>query len=74
MNNKNSDKNLKDLGDKLRRARELVKLTQTEVARVTDISVNYYARIERGEVTPSLDCLKRIMEVLKIKTLNISEL
>ncbi|MEI6478162.1 MAG: helix-turn-helix transcriptional regulator [bacterium] len=72
MANKNNQKTRKELGDKLRKAREEAELTQAEVAEAADVNVNYYARIERGEVTPSLERLKIMMKVLKIRTLNIS--
>ena len=61
-----------DFGDKLKKAREEAGLTQVEVAEAADVNVNYYARIERGEVSPSLERLKKVMKVLKIKTLNLS--
>ena len=40
-------------------------MTQVEVAEKADISVNYYARVERGEVNPSLDIFKSILKALK---------
>ncbi|MFA6963865.1 MAG: helix-turn-helix transcriptional regulator [Patescibacteria group bacterium] len=70
----NSNKNLNDLGNKFRKARESANLTQAEVAEVVGVTVNYYARLERGEVKPSLDILAKIMKLLKIKTLDVSEL
>lgn len=72
MINKSGSKILKDLGDRIRGARESAKLTQAEVAKSVDVTVNYYARFERGEVTPSLALLIRVMEVLNIKSLTIS--
>lgn len=61
-----------EVGKRLKKAREEKDLTQLEVADKVNISVNYYARIERGEVSPSLETLKDIMRILKIKTLKIS--
>ena len=49
MVEKNDENIFKDLGDKLKRAREKAKMTQAEVAAKAGIHVNYYARIERGE-------------------------
>lgn len=57
----------KELSEKLKRARERANLTQLEVAEKTGIHVNYYARIERGEINTSYEKLLRIGEVLKIK-------
>jgi transcriptional regulator with XRE-family HTH domain len=61
----------KELGAKLRQAREAVKLTQLDVAERAGIHVNFYARVERGEENPSFEKLQSIMKVLKIKSLNI---
>jgi len=74
MTNINSGKNPKALGTKLKKARESANITQAEVAEIVGVTVNYYARLERGEVTPSLDILTKTMKLLKIKTLDISEL
>ena len=61
-----------EIAKKLKKARKATGLTQIEVAEKVNVSVNYYARIERGEVSPSLETLKDIMKILKIKTLEIS--
>lgn len=39
----------------LKKARMKAKLTQAQVAEKADITTNYYARIERGEVNPTVD-------------------
>ena len=61
-----------EIAKKIKKGRERSGLTQLEVAEKIKVSVNYYARIERGEVNPSLETLKDIMRILKIKTLKIS--
>lgn len=61
-----------EIAKKLKQGREQAGLTQLEVADKANISVNYYARIERGEVNPSLETLKDLMKILKIKALKIS--
>lgn len=65
---KNDSKIFKDLGKKLKAFREKAGLTQAEVAESTDISVNYYARIERGEENPTYEVLHQIRKALKIKS------
>ncbi|MEK7170889.1 MAG: helix-turn-helix transcriptional regulator [Patescibacteria group bacterium] len=65
------EKNLKQLGEKLRKVREHSGLTQAEVAEKADIHVNYYARIERGEENPSFEKLQNIMKALGIKSLEL---
>lgn len=72
MTSKDGDNVTKELGEKIRKARERTKMTQADVAAVVDLHVNYYARIERGEVHPSFERLQKIMKALNIKTLNIT--
>ena len=71
MANKDNNKVNKELGDQLKSAREYAKLTQADVASASGVHVNFYARVERGEETPSIESLQKIMKALKIKTLNI---
>ncbi|HUD45065.1 MAG TPA: helix-turn-helix transcriptional regulator [Patescibacteria group bacterium] len=62
----------KELGLKLKEAREKAGLTQVEVASKTDMTDNYYAMIERGEVNPSFDKLRKLFKLLNIKLSEIS--
>ena len=55
----------------LKKARLKAKLTQKDLAEKLDIHVNYYARIERGEENPSLETLKKLTKILKIKSSDI---
>jgi len=57
-----------ELGKNLRKARNKSHLTQQEMAEKAGINVNFYARIERGEVNASLETMKTILKVLKIKS------
>ncbi len=50
----------------LKDAREKAGLTQAEVAEKASIHFNYYARVERGEVTPRVDIVENIAKALKI--------
>ncbi|HUQ85769.1 MAG TPA: helix-turn-helix transcriptional regulator [Candidatus Limnocylindrales bacterium] len=56
----------KELGKKLKTAREKSGLTQEEVAKIAKISSNYYAKIERGEINTTLEKLYKIIKALKI--------
>jgi len=69
--NKKTEKVSKDVGSKLKKAREAADKTQAEVAEVAGINVNYYAQIERGDVNTSVEKLQRIMKVLKMKSLDL---
>ena len=71
MISKKDRKITKALGNKLRKAREELKLTQADVSIKTDMTENYYAMIERGEVNPSYAKLRKLFNFLKI---NSSEL
>ncbi|MDO8659484.1 MAG: helix-turn-helix transcriptional regulator [Candidatus Parcubacteria bacterium] len=64
-----SPKDLKNLGQKIKVAREKKKMTQAEVAEKAGMNTNYYAVIERGEINPSYETLKKIAEALGIKSL-----
>ena len=61
----------KELGNKLKNAREKAKLTQANVADAADMHVNYYARIERGEENPSYEILHGILKALKLNSLEL---
>ena len=60
-----------NIGINLKKIRKKCNLTQVEVAKKADISVNYYARMERDEVNPSLEVFKRVVEALNAKSSNI---
>lgn len=61
----------KELGEKLRKAREKSGLTQAEVAEKADITVTYYAMAERGEVNPSFDILHKLIKIFKVNPSDI---
>jgi transcriptional regulator with XRE-family HTH domain len=61
----------RELGRRLRTAREAAKLTQLEVATAAAVHVNFYARMERGEENPSFEKLQSVMKVLGIKSLDL---
>ena len=59
----------KALGNKLLEAREKLGLTQAQVAKEARVSVNYYARVERGEDNLGYIKLNRVFKVLKLESL-----
>jgi len=59
------------IGENIRLARQKMELTQNDVAKKADVSVNYYARIERGEVNPSIETINAILADLKVKSSDI---
>jgi len=56
------------IGKKLKDARKKLGLKQFDVAEKANISVNYYARIERNEENPTLETLERVLKALKLKS------
>ena len=58
---------MENFGKRIKIAREKLNLTQVEIAKKADMTVNYYAMIERGEVNPSYEKIKSIAKVLKLK-------
>jgi transcriptional regulator with XRE-family HTH domain len=61
----------KQIGNNIKEIREKVKLSQVQVADKAGISVNYFARLERGEVNPSAEILKNIAKALDVKSSDI---
>jgi transcriptional regulator with XRE-family HTH domain len=59
------------IGIRLKKAREDAGLTQLELAKKLDISVNYVSMIERGEVNFSFDKIYMLIKALKIKSSNV---
>lgn len=53
----------------MREKRNEKKLTQVEFAKEVGISTNYYASIEQGKNSPSLDVLSRIAKALGVSVL-----
>lgn len=55
------------VGRQLREARDRKDLTQQQVAKAVDRDDNYYAKVERGDVTPSLTLLIQLADFLEIE-------
>jgi transcriptional regulator with XRE-family HTH domain len=61
----------KEMGKKLKSARERKNLTQAELASKAGLNTNYYACIERGEVNPSFSKIQSIVKALGITSSEI---
>jgi len=59
------------IGRQLQLARQRKGLTQAEVAERAGTTVNHYAKIERGEVVPSLKTLEKIVKALGVKSSDV---
>lgn len=56
----------KELGNRLKTAREKQNLTQLDVANNTGIAVNYYAMVERGETNLTHEKISKLFRFLKL--------
>ena len=46
-------------------------LTQAELAKKAGINSNYYAKIERSDLKPSVDTLEKIIKALGVKSSDV---
>jgi transcriptional regulator with XRE-family HTH domain len=60
------------VGKRIKTIREQLNLTQAEVAKKAKLNVNYFAVIERGEVTTSSEKLKKISDALGVDVSKIT--
>jgi transcriptional regulator with XRE-family HTH domain len=66
-----TDKTSKKIAAKLKHARLQNGLSQVGLAEKAGINSNYYAKIERGELTPSIETLKKVIKALGIKSSDV---
>ncbi|GLO64741.1 hypothetical protein MACH08_05250 [Oceanobacillus kimchii] len=57
------------VGFRMREKRKELKLTQVDFAKEANISTNYYASLEQGKNSPSLEVLQRIAKALDVSVL-----
>ena len=63
------------LGSQIRLRRKELKITQSDLATIAEISLNTLYKIERGQANPSLNTLSKVLEALGLDiTLTISPL
>ncbi len=61
----------KTIGANLQKARKARRYTQEEVAKKVDVTTNYYATLERGEATASIETYYAIFVVLAVKVSDV---
>lgn len=66
-----TDKSTRQIAQKLKDIRQRKGLTQEDLATKAGISTNYYARVERVEVTPSVETLEKLVKALGVKSSEI---
>ncbi len=57
--------------DNLSKLRKQLRYTQKEIADMADLNPNYYAKVERGDSTPSLKTLYKIAKALNVSITDI---
>jgi transcriptional regulator with XRE-family HTH domain len=67
MNNKAS----KETAKRIKAIRLQKGLTQLALAEKAGINVNYYSKVERAELKPSVDILEKIVKALGVKSSDI---
>lgn len=66
-----SDKTLKKIAENLRKARLGAGFTQLELAKKSGLSTNYISRIERADVSPTVETLEKLAKALKLNSSDI---
>lgn len=66
-----ADGTTRKIGRKLKEIRLSKSMTQADVADKAKINVNYYAKIERADLKPSIDVYERIAKALKVTSADI---
>ncbi len=66
-----TDKTSKQIAQNLKQFRLKKGLSQVGLAEKAGINSNYYAKVERGELNPSIETLKKIVKALDVKSSDI---
>jgi transcriptional regulator with XRE-family HTH domain len=65
------DKVTQETANRIRAIRQEKGLTQAQVAEKSKMDTNYYAKIERGNVSPALKAYEKIAKGLKVASSDI---
>jgi len=63
-----TDKVIRQKSTQLKQIRLKKDLTQVQLAKKAGIDPNYYARVERGEVSPTIEKFEKITKALGVKS------
>lgn len=63
---------LKQIPANLSKIRKQLRYTQREVAEMAGLNPNYYAKVERGDGTPSLKTLYKIAKALNVSITDVA--
>lgn len=59
------------IGEKIKLARQRAGVTQAEVAEKAGLNTNYYARVERGDATATIEAVQKIAKALNVTSADI---
>jgi len=65
------DKTSKQIASKLKQIRLEKDLTQVELAKKAAMNSNYYSKIERSDLKPSIETLEKIIKALGVKSSDV---
>jgi transcriptional regulator with XRE-family HTH domain len=71
MDKKDSTATAAKIGEKIKLVRRQLGATQFEIAEKAGMNTNYYARIERGDATATVEALQKIARALGVKSSDI---
>lgn len=66
-----TDKTSKQIASNIRQFRLQKGLTQVELAAKAGINSNYYAKVERNDLKPSVETLEKIIKALGVKSSDV---
>ena len=55
------------IGTDIKNRRKMLKVTQSQLAELADVSINTLYKIERGQANPSLETLEKITDILGLE-------
>lgn len=59
--------NLIEIGEEIRKRRNMLKITQPHLAEMAGISESTILRIEKGQANPTIEVLKKITDILGLE-------
>jgi transcriptional regulator with XRE-family HTH domain len=58
---------ISEIGNKIKLRRKALKITQSDLSQLANISMNTLYKIERGQTNPTIDIIEKIITVLGLE-------
>lgn len=58
---------ISEIGNKIKLRRKALKITQSDLSQLANISINTLYKIERGQTNPTIDIIEKIITVLGLE-------